>query len=102
MQVVRRDEGIEKHYNWHCKECELLIGYQCHDTTPVGTSKIVTSYNTDDMYVGPGARGKDDNALAEDREKRRHFYIRTTGGVPSVVANAQESELLSRLKEMKK
>ena len=76
VQVVRRDDkgGIEKHYNWNCKDCQFLIGYQCHDSGVPG--QVVSAVNTDDLVVGPGARGKTLEALAEDREKRKHFYIR--------------------------
>ena len=87
---VRREEGIEKHYSWHCKDCHYLIGYQCFDTAPITTAAAGKGIPSDDMIVGPGTRGKDEVSLQEDKDKRKHFYIRALQpkGEATLVANA--------------
>ena len=72
FSVIRREEGLEKHYNWQCKECQALIAYQCFDR--------------DDLIGGPGTGGKQD--FADDKLKRRHLYICSYGEKVAVVGNA--------------
>ena len=55
------------------------------------------------MVGGPGTKGKDEVKLADEKAKRKHFYIRVKfpSGEPCVVADAQESELMSKIREIK-
>ncbi len=77
FRAVRRENGIEKQYLWSCKDCKAVLAYQ--------------SFDTADMVGGPGTlRGKDEEGLREDKEKRRHLYL--VDGM--LVANAQECELV--------
>ena len=107
--IVRRGEvGVEKQYTWHCKECQAMIGYQGYDTpASMHSGNFIKSsmYSThpEELVGGPGTKGKDPSQLAEDREKRKHFYIRAIlpSGLPTVVQDAQESELLTKIREIK-
>ena len=55
------------------------------------------------MVGGPGTKGKDEVKLADEKAKRKHFYIRVKfpSGEPCVVGDAQESELMSKIREIK-
>ena len=107
MQVVRRDAaegGLEKHYTWHCKECNAQIGYQCFESgAQQGAFIMSNSAQPDELVGGPGTKGKDEAKLAEEKAKRKHFYIRVKWptGEPCIVADAQESELMSKIREIK-
>eukprot|EP00347_Sterkiella_histriomuscorum_P018691 403344543 len=82
--VLHRENGIEKQFRWKCKECQIVIGYQCSD------------FQEGDEINGPGTKGKDAAKLHEEKEMRRHFYIKQG----ALVSDTQDSELLSRVKEM--
>ena len=56
----------------------------------------------EELVGGPGTKGKDEAALADDKAKRKHFYLRVSPeGRSTLVENAQESELLSKIRELK-
>ena len=110
MQVVRREAtaesegGVEKHYSWLCKECQTQIGYQCYESgAQQGTSIMSNAAQPDELVGGPGTKGKDEAKLADEKAKRKHFYIRVKfpSREPCVVADAQESELMSKIREIK-
>ena len=61
------------------------------------TSLYATSAHlAEELVGGPGTKGKDSVSLAEDKEKRRHLYVRCMpNGEATIVRDAQESELLT-------
>ena len=94
--IVRREEvGVEKQYSWHCKECQAMIGYQGYDSSSQAAKTGGSSFakgsiyytHPEDLVGGPGTKGKDASTLAEEKEKRKHFYIRAIlpSGLPTVV-----------------
>ncbi len=77
-----------------------MIAYQGYDTSTqhggqmlgggIKGTKLYANSHPEEMIGGPGTKGKDAGQLAEDKEKRRHLYIRAImpSGLPTVVADA--------------
>ncbi|CDW81136.1 UNKNOWN [Stylonychia lemnae] len=84
--VIHRETGVEKQYRWRCKECQGVVGYQTYE------------YEDTDIIVGPGsASGKNQQQMQEDRDNRKHFYLKSN----ALVKNAEDSELLIQAKEFR-